>query len=84
MNLVRKIICFTIPTFKPIQSLKTMIACSAAFPFEAKNMLYVFFKGSIYFPEEGREVRAVNDAFDREKSLYWTMFFEDILNCSFL
>ena len=47
-------------------------------------MLYVLFKGSIYFPEEGREVRAVNEALDREKILYWTIFFEDILNCSFL
>lgn len=44
----------------------------------------MLFKGSIYFTEEGREVRAVNDALDREKSLYWTIFFEDILNRSFL
>lgn len=67
MNLVRildvKIICFTAHIFKPRQSLKTMIPCSAAFnfflkpkgiyfiyAFQAKYVFYCRRKGS----REGR------------------------------
>lgn len=66
-----------------------MITCSVAFNFFLKPkdiyfILYVRFKLSMYFIEEGKEVGKVDETLGKEKSLCLRIFTEDIVNCDFL